>query len=88
MRTELYYSIVNIVDFIALADIDKETQSELYRILDRLLRIESDYSREDINDTFESITDANDAGGVKSWQEMVSVFKDMFKKGERVAIGV
>lgn len=88
MRPELYYSIVNIVDFIALADIDKETQSELYRILDRLLRIESDYSREDINDTFESIADANDAGGVKSWQEMVSVFKDMFKKGERVAIGV
>ena len=88
MRPELYYSIVNIVDFIALADIDKETQSELYRILDRLLRIESDYLREDINNTFESITDANDAGGVKSWQEMVSEFKDMFKKGERVAIGV
>ena len=88
MRPELYYSIVNIVDFIALADIDKETQSELYRILDRLLRIESDYSKEDINDTFEGITDGNDVGGVKSWQEMVSEFKDMFKKGERVAIGV
>lgn len=88
MKFELYYSIVNIVDFIALADIDKETQSELYRILDRLLRIEADYRGEDINDTFESITDANDVGGVKSWQEMVSEFKDMFKKGERVAIGV
>ena len=88
MRPELYYSIINIVDFMALTDIDKETQSELYRILDRLLRIESDYLREDINNTFESITDANDVGGVKSWQEMVVEFKDMFKKGERVAIGV
>lgn len=88
MGFELYYSIVNIVDFIALADIDRETQSELYRILDRLLRIEADYEGEDINDVFEGITDANDVGGVKSWQEMVVEFKDMFKKGERVAIGV
>lgn len=88
MGFELYYSIVNIVDFIALTDIDRETQSELYRILDRLLRIEADYEGEDINDVFEGITDANNVGGVKSWQEMVVEFKDMFKKGERVAIGV
>ena len=86
MRTELYFAIVNIVDFIALSDIDRENASELYRILDKLLRIDAEYSEEDINDTFEAIADANDVGGVKTWQEMVQEFKELHKNGERIAV--
>lgn len=86
MRTELYFAIVNIVDFIALSDIDRENASELYRILDKLLRIDAEYSEEDINDTFEAIADANDVGGVKSWQEMVWEFKELHRNGDRIAV--
>ena len=88
MRTELYFAIINIVDFLALSDIDRENASELYRILDKLLRIDAEYSEEDINDTFEAIADANDVGGVRSWQEMVGEFEEMFRTGERVTVGV
>ncbi len=83
-RPEIYYSIVNIVDYIANVDMDSNNRSELYRILDKLLRIESDRAGEDINDTFNAIADANDVSGVKSWQEMVEAFKELFAKGERV----
>ena len=41
MRQELYYAIINIVDFLALAEVDKDDASELYRILDKLLSIDA-----------------------------------------------
>lgn len=82
-RVEIYYSIINIVDYLALADIDKNDASELYRILDKLLRIEADRMGEDVNNTFNSIADANDVANVKSWQEMVEAFKELYNKGER-----
>lgn len=84
MRPELYYAIINIVDFLVLAEVDKLEQSELYRILDKLLAIDSGYNGTPIDEEFNAITDANDAGGVKTWQEMVEVFKELHKKGERV----
>lgn len=82
-RVELYYSIINIVDYLALADIDRNDASELYRILDKLLRIEADRMGEDVNDTFKSIADANDAGEARSWQGMVAIFKHLHETGER-----
>ena len=82
-RVELYYSIINIVDYLALAEIDKNDASELYRILDKLLRIEADRMGEDINDVFKSIADANDAGEAKSWQDMVAIFEHLYENGER-----
>ena len=84
MRQELYYAIINIVDFLALAEVDKDDGSELYRILDKLLRIDAEYNDQTIEENFEGITDANDTGGVKTWQEMVEVFKELHKKGERI----
>lgn len=84
MRPELYYAIINIVDFLALAEVDKLEQSELYRILDKLLAIDSGYNGMSIDEEFEGITDGNDAGGVKTWQEMVEVFKELHKNGERI----
>ena len=86
MRPEIYNSIVNIVDYLALTDTDRETRSKLYEILDELLVIEADNLDENISDTFAAIADANDVGGVKSWQEMVYEFTMLFDKGERVAI--
>lgn len=80
---EIYYSIVNIVDYLALADIDRNDASELYRILDKLLRIEADRMGEDVNGAFEAIADANDVGGVKTWQEMVAEIKKLHESGER-----
>ncbi len=84
MKQELYYAIINIVDFLALAEVDKDNASELYRILDKLLRIEAEENDETMEENFEGIADANDAGGVKTWQEMVEVFKELHKKGERI----
>ena len=84
MRNELYYAIVNIVDYLALAEVDNDEERELYRILDKLLRFESECKGADINETFDAIADANDVGGVKSWQEMVKEMKELFKNGERV----
>lgn len=83
MRPELYYAIINIVDFLALAEIDKLEQSELYRILDKLLAIDSGYNGMPIDDEFNAIADANDVGGVKTWQEMVAAFKELYVNGER-----
>lgn len=84
MRQELYYAIINIVDFLALAEVDKLDQFELYRILDKLLAIDSACNGMPIDEEFNAIADANDTGGVKTWQEMVEVFKELHKKGERV----
>ncbi len=86
MRPELYYAIINIVDFLALAEVDKLDQSELYRILDKLLAIDSGYNGMSIDEEFEGITDGNDVGGVKTWQEMVEVFKELHENGERVSL--
>lgn len=83
MRPELYYAIINIVDFLALAEIDKLEQFELYRILDKLLAIDSGYNGMPIDDEFNAIADANDVGGVKTWQEMVAAFKELYVNGER-----
>ena len=86
MRYELYYAMMNIIDYLALAEIDKLDQSELYKILDKLIAIDSGYNGESIDDTFNAIADANDVGGVKTWQEMVVEIKKLHENGERVSI--
>lgn len=83
MRNELYYAIINIVDYLTLTEIDKMDQSELYKILDKLIAIDSGYNGETIDDEFNAIADANDVGGVKTWQEMVAAFKELYVNGER-----
>jgi hypothetical protein len=62
MRPELYYAIINIVDFLALAEIDKDDASELYRILDKLLNAIEEKS-ENI-DMFTNIKDLATAYGI------------------------
>lgn len=84
MRNELYYAIVNIVDYLALGAYSDEDGREMYKILDKLLVFEADNYGSTIDDVFEAIADANDVGGVKSWQEMVKEIKELFKNGERI----
>lgn len=81
---ELYMSIVNIVDYLALNDLSTEDQVDLYGALNSLLRVEANENDTTTDDVFNTIADANDAGGVKSWQEMVEVFKELWANGERI----
>ena len=76
--TSLYYATINIVDYLALYEdvIPKIKKSKLYRILFELQSI--------TGDTVEDIADANDAGGCKTWNELVNRFKELHKKGERI----
>lgn len=76
--TSLYYATINIVDYLALYEdvIPKIKKSKLYRILFELQSI--------TGDTVEDIADANDAGGCKTWSELVDRFKELHKKGERI----
>lgn len=86
MKYELYYAIMNIIDYLALAEIDKLDQFELYKILDKLIAIDSAYNGESTDDEFNAIADANDVGGVKTWQEMVTEIKKLHENEERVSI--
>lgn len=84
-RPELYYAIMNIVDFLALAEnLNELSEKRLYVVLDRLLTEDSFYNDESTEDTFNAIADANNVGGVKTWQEMVKEIKVLFENGERV----
>lgn len=76
--TSLYYATINVVDYLALYEdvIPKMKKSKLYRILFELQSI--------TGDTVEDIADANDAGGCKTWNELVNRFKELHKKGERI----
>lgn len=85
---ELYYAIVNILDYLAKNELEEYQVSKFMRIIDKLagelVRIGWD---ESIQDAIESIADANDAGGCKTWKEIVETFRELYKTGERIEIG-
>ena len=83
-RPEIYYSILNIIDFLALTNLDEEKRIKLYEILDDLLELEAWLSDQSREEAFEAIADANDAGGVKNWEEMVNTFAELIDKGDRI----
>lgn len=68
---ELYYAIVNIVDYLAKNGND----SKLYETLDTLLAM--------TDHTIEDIADANDCGGCSTWNELVDGIRELFETGER-----
>lgn len=94
MRAELYYAMLNIVDFLALEDnISKETEEKLYKILDEILDIDTEYQLQDGEDfkqarkeNFEGIADANDAGSAHDWKEMAAIFRHLWVNGDRVSL--
>lgn len=94
MNDGLYRAILNIVDFLALADnISKETEEKLYRILDEILDIDTEYQLQDgedfeqaRKDHFDGITDANDVGVARDWKEMAAIFRHLWVNGDRVSL--
>ena len=84
MKPELYYAMINIVDYLALYEVSKENQSELYEVLDKLLKIDSEDNGETTQKNFGGSADGNDVGGVKTWQQMVKEFRKLWKNGDRV----
>ncbi len=93
MRAELYYAMLNIVDFLALEENTTETEEKLYKVLDDLLDVETTYHLKDGEDfkqarkeMFEGITDANDAGCANDWKEMAAIFRHLWVNGDRVSL--
>lgn len=76
---ELYYAIMNILDYMALNEISKDIREDLYKFLDYLFNL-SDF--ESIND----IASANDCGDCNTWGEIVKELKELFASGGRVKL--
>lgn len=75
---ELYYAIVNILDYLALHCESLEMQDDLYDILDELEGISGIKPSE--------VADANDCGDCSEWYEIVSAFVELYENGERINI--
>lgn len=74
---ELYYAIVNIIDYHAKNK--KKLDNKMKECLDTLLE-HGDYSISDI-------ADANDAGAdCTSWDVLVERFSELMESGDRIAI--
>lgn len=76
---ELYYAIMNIVDYLALNNnLSKTRRRELIQILYYLLNMRGD--------TIEDIADANDCGECHTWDQLIDAIMELFETGERVPI--
>ena len=74
---ELYYAIINILDYLAKHKyLSEEERMEMYSILDKLLTTSGE--------TIEDIANANDCGDCKTWIEIVDRFRELYTSGERV----
>ena len=77
---ELYYAIINIVDYLAINTytISETRRGELIHILDDLLDM--------IGDTIEDIADANDCGECHTWDQLIDAIMELFETGDRVSV--
>ena len=75
---ELYYAIMNIVDYLALNkyNLTKTKRAELIYILDDLLDMSGD--------TIEDIANANDCGECHTWNQLVDAIRELFETGDLV----
>lgn len=80
---EIYYSIINIVDFLALSEPNDTTKASLYNVLDTLGGIYANGNGETLPEVLADIADANNASGATSWEELVGRFQDLHESGER-----
>lgn len=89
---ELYYAMVNIVDYLALNNVSDDT--EYIDILNKLTRFESERTKETIEDFMESFADANDCGEyldannieIPTWRDIVKAFRNLFERGDRIDV--
>ena len=81
---EIYYAIVNILDYLA------KQKSRVYGFTDVLNQLAYELIRigegSSIQEVISSIADANDAGGCKTWEEIIDRFRELYKNGERVEV--
>ena len=77
---ELYYAIMNIVDYLALNknNLSKTRRGELIHILDDLLDMRGD--------TIKDIADANDCGECHTWDQFIDAIREQFEVGDRVPV--
>jgi hypothetical protein len=71
---EIYYSIMNILDYYAKND--KYLESKMIYILN--------YLALKGNIQISDIADANDCGKCESWSELVQALSELFKSGDRI----
>ena len=77
---ELYYAIMNIVDYLALNNynLSQTRREKLIHILDDLLDMR-EY-------TIEDIAYANDCGECHTWDQLIYAIRELFETGDRVQI--
>lgn len=86
---ELYYAIVNLLDYWAKHDneLDVIKNMEIITSLNSIANLMVDMSEDKTyEEVIESVADANDAGGAKTWYEIVQNFKKQYKNGNRVEV--
>ena len=83
---EIYYAIMNILDYMALNEVSDETKNKLFEIVDQLRECDK-LSDESKTEYISSLADANDCGAdCTTWEMVVSRLKELFETGERVKL--
>lgn len=72
---ELYYSIMNILDYLALNEVRQVQRTELIKICDTLLPY--------IDSNISDLSDANDCGLCNTWDEFIIELKKLHESGDR-----
>lgn len=72
---ELYYSIINILDYLALNDVNQDRKIELIKICDTLLSY--------IDSCISDLSSANDCGICDNWDDFIIELKKLYEIGER-----
>lgn len=77
---ELYYAIMNIVDYLALNNynLSQTRREKLIHILNELLGMSGD--------TIEDIAGANDCGECHTWEQLIDAIRELFETGDRVSV--
>lgn len=79
---ELYFAIVNILDYMALHE--TEHAAALFSILDTLA---AEYARQndtEVEEVIQDIASANDAENADNWTDIINAFKALYASGERI----
>ena len=73
---ELYYSIMNILDYLALNDVVQDRKIKLLKICDTLLSY--------IDSNISDLSSANDCGMCDNWESFIIELKRLHENNERI----
>lgn len=74
MNIDIYYSIMNLLDKIALSGND----------ITDIERVRLDHWLKSSGDRVEDIADANDCGICTTWDEVITGLRNLYATGERI----